>query len=87
MNRRFVELAMRPVAGGEIMAWNGVESRLQNVEQSRIGNECVACVVTAGLAGIDRQAHAPDLLADRAAARRRPFVEKIQQIFEGAKIA
>lgn len=87
MGRRVVKPTMHSIAIGKVVARHRVEGRLQNVEQTRIGDECIACIVTAGLACIDCQAHAADLLTDRPSARRWPFVEKIEQVFDGAKVA
>lgn len=87
MRRRVVNPAMNSIAIGKVVARHGVEGWLQDVEKTRIGDECIARIVTAGLACINCQAHAADLLTDRPSARRRPFVEKIQQIFDGAKVA
>lgn len=87
MRRAVVKSAMNSIGIGKVMARYRVESRLQYVEQTRIGDESVARILTAGLACIDRQAHAAHLLTDRAAPRWWPFVQKIQQIFDGAKVA
>ena len=87
MHRGVVKPTMHIISIGKIVARHRVEGRLQNVEQTRIGDECIARIVTAGLACIDCQAHAADLLTDRPSACRWPFVEKIQQIFDGAKVA
>lgn len=87
MCRRVVNPAMNSFGIGEITAWHPVEGRLQDVEKTRICDEGIAGIVTAGLACIDRQANAADLLTDRTSARWRPFVQEIQQILDCAKVA
>lgn len=87
MHRGVVKSAMNSIGIGKVMGRHRVESRLQYVEQTRIGDESVTRIVTAGLACIDRQTHAANLLTNWTPARWWPFVQKIQQIFDGAKIA